>query len=214
MKHPIAKPKLRGWIHQESFFVALGACVLLIVESKNAVSLLAGLIFTFGLLFNFGVSALYHRIDWQPNIRALLRRLDHSAIFVLIAGTFTPVCLLGLSQKSGVAMLTMIWIVAILGIMMSIIWVQAPKWLAGLIYVGMGWSILPSIPELAQSLGHQGVLLLALGGIAYTIGAVFYVAKWPNLKPGIFGYHELFHVMTVLGAGLHFVAVYKLLASS
>ncbi len=205
------KPALRGYFHQEAFFLSLGACILLIAKSTNHTSLVASAIYSFGLLFLFGISAIYHRPHWEPKPRALLKRFDHSAIFILIAATFTPFCLLGLPEKDGNHLLALIWITALIGIAQSIFWVRAPKWFTALFYIGMGWLIYPYSTELKQSLGSTDVVLVITGGLIYTVGAVFYATKRPNIVPGVFGYHELFHLCTILGAGFHFVVIYRLI---
>jgi len=206
------KPKLRGWIHQEAFFLSLGACLVMLTQTKDGTAFVASLVYSFSLLFLFAISAIYHRPHWAPKPRALLKRFDHCAIFILIAGTFTPVCLLGLSKESGEHLLLVVWSAALIGVAQSIFWVKAPKWFNGVLYVFVGWLLLPYSSEVQQSLGLNNVLLLVAGGVAYTVGAVFYVLKKPNFRAGVFGYHELFHVLTVIGAGLHFIVVYRLVA--
>ncbi len=208
---PQNKPLLRGYLHQEAFFVALGACALLIAKSSSSRTLIASIIYSFSLLILFGVSAFYHRPHWSPRPRALLKRLDHSAIFILIAGTFTPICLLALSEADRPRLLLTIWLVALLGIFQSIFWVKAPKWFTALFYVIAGWQVLPYLAELKEVLGFTGILLLATGGVLYTVGALFYALKKPLLFPTIFGYHELFHLLTILGAGFHFAVIYPLI---
>ncbi len=209
---PTQKPLLRGYIHQEAFFVSLGMCTLLVVKSSTSRSLVASLVYSFGLLFLFGVSAFYHRPHWQPGARAWMKRLDHSAIFVLIASTFTPVCLLALGSEDGRKLLLAIWIAAICGIFQSVFWVKAPKWFTALVCVIVGWFAIPYLGALKISLGSLNLILLAAGGVAYTVGALFYALKRPRLKPEIFGYHELFHLLTVVGAGLHFAIIYQLIS--
>lgn len=211
MNQDIGKPLLRGVLHQEAFFISLGACCLLIAKSSNDLSLIASVIYSIGLLLLFGISAIYHRIHWQPQPRAFMKRLDHSAIFILIAGTFTPICMLALPQNSGHQLLTVIWIAAMAGILQSIFWVKAPKYATAIFYVTMGWFALPYVSELKNSLGPTSLSLIISGGIVYTLGAVFYALKKPNLFPGVFGYHELFHFFTIIGAGLHFIVIYQLI---
>lgn len=208
---PATKPILRGYFHQEAFFVALGGCSLLIAKGSTGTAALASSIYSLSLLLLFGISAIYHRPTWQPAQRAILKRLDHSAIFVLIAGTFTPLALLALSENSGFQLLVLIWSVAALGIAQSIFWVKAPKYLTALFYVGMGWLAFPYLGEIKNVLGSGDQLLIIAGGILYTVGALFYAAKKPRLLPEIFGYHELFHVLTILAAILHFLVIYKLI---
>jgi hemolysin III len=205
------KPILRGWIHQEAFFLSLGACILLVAQTKNHTALVGSIIYSFGLLFCFGVSAIYHRPHWEQKPRALLKKFDHCAIFILIAGSATPVCLLGLPKETGDHLLLVIWTAALIGVFQSIFWAKAPKWFTSLFYICVGALVTPYASELKQSLGQSGLLLILSGGIAYIVGAVFYVLKKPNFKPGVFGYHELFHIMTVIGAALHFIAIYRIL---
>lgn len=208
---PLQKPLLRGYLHQEAFFIALGACALLIAKSSQAVTLLAALVYSLGLLLMLGVSTIYHRVHWQPKPRAFMKRLDHSAIFIQIAGTFTPICLLALNESDGIFLLKVIWLAAIAGILQSIFWVKAPKFVTAIFYVVMGWQALPYVSELGKSLGDGKLSLIVGGGIVYTIGSLFYATKRPNIKPNVFGYHELFHLFTIIGAILHFVVVYQLI---
>ena len=210
-KQPLKKPALRGYLHQEAFFVALGACACLLANASTSPALVASLVYSFGLLMLFGISAVYHRPHWDPKPRAFLKRLDHSAIFVQIAGTFTPICILALSPKIGGQLLLVIWVTAFFGILQSIFWVKAPKYLTAIFYVTMGWFVLPYGSELKESLGTANLALIAAGGIVYTIGAVFYALKRPKLVPSVFGYHELFHLFTIIGAGLHFVVIYRMI---
>lgn len=204
------KPLLRGYFHQEAFFVALGACILLIAQSSNPISLISSVVYSFGLLMLLGSSAVYHRPQWAPLARARLKRLDHSAIFFLIAGTFTPVCLLALPADKGQKLLLVVWSFALVGVIQSLFWSNAPKFVTAPFYVILGWLALPYLSELRDSMGLESLILLGLGGVIYTIGAVFYVLKFPKKRATIFGYHELFHVLTVIAATLHFIVVYRL----
>ncbi len=209
---PLAtKPLLRGHIHQGAFFVSLGATAMLIAKSSNQQSFTAAVIYSFSLLLLFGISAVYHRFHWEPPQRALMKRLDHSAIFILIAGTFTPVALLAMPNVIGHKLLWIIWSAAVIGVMQSIFWVKAPAWFSALFYVGIGWIAAPYLGTLKDSVGISGVGLLLAGGIVYTVGAVFYALKKPKLIAHIFGYHELFHLMTIFGAALHFIVIYSLI---
>lgn len=205
------KPFLRGYLHQEAFFTTLGASILLIAKSSTSLSLISSIVFSIGLLLLFGISALYHRPYWKPKARVFLKRLDHSAIFILIASTFTPICLLALPPASGDMLLIIVWIAAVLGILQSIFWVKAPKIVTALLYIIMGWQALPYLKELNQSLGTPQVSLIITGGIIYTIGAIFYAAKKPKLYPTVFGYHELFHFFTIIAAACHFAVIYHLI---
>ena len=167
-------------------------------------------VYSAGLLLMLGISSLYHRVNWNPAARGFMKKLDHSAIFIQIAGTFTPICLFALNEKDGSFLLIVVWSVAIAGILQSVFWVHAPKFLKALLYVGMGWLALPYVSELSTTLGPTKVSLVVSGGIVFTIGSLFYVFKKPNLVPGVFGYHELFHLFTIIGAGLHFIVIYQL----
>ena len=202
------KPLLRGHFHQAAFFTACGACLLLIAKSQTNLSLIAAIIYSFSLIFLLGTSALYHRINWQPQARQMMKRLDHSAIYILIAGTFTPVCLLALGDESGRQLLITIWSIAVLGVIQSIFFVNAPKWLSAILYVVAGYMILPYVGELKDKVN---LTLLIGGGVIYTLGAVTYALKRPNFRPMIFGYHEVFHVLVIVGAAFHFVLVYHLI---
>lgn len=202
------KPLLRGHFHQAAFFTACGACLLLIAKSQTNLSLIAAIIYSFSLIFLLGTSALYHRINWQPQARQMMKRLDHSAIYILIAGTFTPVCLLALGDESGRQLLITIWSIAVLGVIQSLFFVNAPKWLSAILYVVAGYMILPYVGELKDKVN---LTLLIGGGVIYTLGAVTYALKRPNFRPMIFGYHEVFHVLVIVGAAFHFVLVYHLI---
>lgn len=212
MTKPLEKPRLRGYLHQEAFFVALGACALLVAKTSTQKMLLATVIYSIGLLLMLGISTLYHRVHWQPKPRAFMKRLDHCAIFIQIAATFTPICLFGLNEKDGSFLLIVIWSVAIAGILQSIFWVKAPKYVTALFYVMMGWLALPYVSELYASLGIVKISLIVAGGIVFTIGSLFYATKSPKIIPHIFGYHELFHFFTIIGAALHFIVIYQLIS--
>ena len=211
----MTKPLLRGVLHQEAFFVALGACILLMVKaaaSSNPKAFMASGIYSLGLLMVFGISAVYHRPHWEPKPRALLKRLDHSAIFMLVAGTVTPLCFLALPADSGRHLFHVIWFVAALGIFQSIFWVRAPKWFTSIFYVGMGLLASPYLQEVKSAVGPINLALLEAGGVVYTIGAVFYAMKRPKLVAHIFGYHELFHLLTIVAGALHFAVIYQLVS--
>lgn len=201
------KPLLRGHFHQAAFFIALGACLMLVFRAQHPQAIFASILYSFSLIFLLGTSALYHRIHWEPVGRQRMKRLDHSAIYILIAGTFTPICLLALGVESGRNLLMTIWAVAILGVIQSLFFVNAPKWLSAILYIVAGYLILPYLVELESKVN---VPLLIAGGLAYTVGAICYALKKPNFNPRIFGYHEVFHLLVVLGAALHFILIYPL----
>lgn len=212
MDNKPVKPKLRGYLHKEGFFIALGACIMLLVRASDSPThLFIGLIvYSLGLLSLFGVSACYHRIHWEPKPRAIMKRLDHSAIFIMIAGTATPIILVALPDGISQKFMMLIWGVGIAGVLQAVFWVKAPKALAAVFYVVMGWLVVPYLPELKAGLGETQLNLLIAGGVVYTIGAIFYARKKPNLIPGVFGSHELFHLFTLIGAAFHFAVIYKL----
>ncbi len=210
---PLIKPSLRGYLHQEAFFIALGACSVLIALSTNEMARIASITYSVGLLMLFGISAVYHRPHWEPKARSIMKRFDQSAIFIQIAGTFTPLCLLVLPQNEGKHLLMVIWSGAFLGILQSVFWVNAPRWLTAIFYVLLGWLIFPYVSELKESLGNNNISLIIAGGLFYTIGAIFYALKKPKLNPAVFGYHELFHLFTIIAAGFHFIVIYQVIHS-
>jgi hemolysin III len=156
------------------------------------------------LLALFTISALYHRPTWSPQARLFWRRLDHSAIFLLIAGTYTPFCLL-LGGRDGSLLLGVIWTGAAMGVVQAVVWPKAPKPLVAVIYVLLGWVIVPVLPALRQALGLPAIGLLAAGGVAYSVGAVVYAVRRPDPFPRVFGYHEVFHALVIVAAVLHFL---------
>jgi len=207
-----SKPLLRGHSHQAAFFVALGACLVLLNQTKSPRAFVSLIVYTLGLAGLFGISALYHRPHWEAIPRSWMRRLDHAAIYLLIAGTVTPICLLGFRADEGFVLLKTVWAAASIGILQSLFWVKAPKWLNAILYVAVGWIAVPFFPELLRVLGHSGVGLIAAGGVAYTLGAAVYALRRPDPWPRVFGYHEIFHALVVVGAFLHFLVVYRLLS--
>ena len=209
----VEKPLLRGHFHQAMFFISLGACLLLIFQSNNKLEYISTIIYTLGVLTMFGVSTLYHRITWNPEARYLMKRLDHAGIYIMIAGTFTPICLLALSDSSGRNLLIAIWSVAIAGIVQSIFFVNLPKMVSALIYLAAGYMITPYASELIPSIGMNNLVLLICGGLAYSVGAICYGLKRPTLWPKVFGYHEVFHIMVNIGAMLHFIVIYSVLGA-
>lgn len=201
------KPRLRGVLHQFAAVVALGAGAVLISMAPSLRAAAASAIFAVSLVALFTVSATYHRINWSVRARAWMRRADHASIFVLIAGTYTPFALMGLPRATGNSLLLAIWGGALLGVLLSLFWVRAPKVLTAAVAVGVGWTMVPYLGEARRSLTTAEMALLVTGGIAYTVGAVAYAARRPNPRPGVFGYHEVFHALTIVGAVLHFTAV-------
>jgi len=204
------KPRLRGSSHQAAFFLALGACLVLLSQTADARSFSAILIYTIGVCGLFGISAIYHRPHWDPIPRARLRRLDHAAIYLLIAGTFTPIGILGYGDERGLSMVKSLWCVAAVGILLTIFWVRSPKWLNALLYVGVSWIGLSFFSPTGTTLAQSDIALILAGGISYTVGAVIYALRRPNPWPLVFGYHEIFHALVILGAFFHFIVVFGL----
>ena len=202
------KPRLRGVFHQWAFFVALVAGVVLVIAAPDGRATFAATIYATSVVAMFGASALYHRIDWRSlGARRWMRRLDHSMIFVLIAGTYTPFALLVLHGGLARAVLIAVWGGALLGIALKMFWPDTPKWLTAAVYVALGWVAVIAFPQLAGELGVTGMALVAGGGILYTAGAVVYALRRPDPAPAVFGYHEIFHVLVIAAAALQFVAV-------
>jgi hemolysin III len=205
-----AKPTLRGVLHERAAFVAAGAGAVLVSISTTLRAAVGSGVFALSLISLFTVSAAYHRITWQPVQRAWMRRADHASIFILIAGSYTPIALLALPPALGTRLSWIVWGGATLGVVQSLFWVHAPKVVTALLAVAVGWSIVLYFREVMQAVPTGILLLIALGGVAYTVGAIAYALKRPNLVPGVFGYHELFHALTLVGAGLHFAGVLQL----
>lgn len=203
----ISKPLLRGRFHEAAAFVSLGACLMLLGKATTSLSLWALGIYSLSLMSLLTISALYHRINWQPQARALMRRLDHAAIFGLIGGTMTPIFLLALPEEVGRGPLLLIWVVISLGILQTVFWIKAPKWLASTIYVAVGWIPVLYFNQIGQALGPSGSAMILAGGFVYTVGAIIYALKKPNPWPHIFGYHEIFHICVVIAAIFHFWAI-------
>ncbi len=202
------KPKLRGVSHEWAFFLSLGFGVALIVLAKTPKATLAVGIYAVSLSALFGTSALYHRVNWsRPRARQWMRRLDHSMIFFLIAGTYTPFALLVLSGPLADAILAVVWIGAIAGAIVEMIWIDHPKWVGALIYLALGWVAVAAFPELWSEMGVAGTMLVAVGGLLYTAGAVVYATQRPNPSPAVFGYHEVFHLFVIAAAIAHFSAI-------
>lgn len=207
------KPLLRGVLHSYGAVAALAAGLVLASYAPTARAAAAVAVFIASLVTLFTVSAVYHRVHWSPPARAWMRRADHSSIFVLIAGTYTPIALLGLPPETGNRILIAIWSGALIGVAMSLFWISAPKALVAIVAVAVGWTLVPYMGEVRQAYGDTVLALIITGGIAYSAGAIVYAAKRPALWPGHFGYHELFHALTLVGAVCHFVVVRLILGA-
>jgi hemolysin III len=202
------KPRLRGVSHEWAFFISLGLGVALIAAADSPRATLAMAIYAVSLSALLGTSALYHRVNWRrPRVRQWMRRLDHSMIFLLIAGTYTPFALLVLDGAMADTILAAVWIGAIAGSVVEMIWINHPKWVAALIYMSLGWVAIIAFPQMWDAMGLAGMLLIAAGGLLYTAGAVVYATQRPNPNPAVFGYHEIFHLFVIAAAAFHFAAV-------
>lgn len=200
------KPTWRGWIHAGTFPVTIAAGIVLIVLADGAPAKWSSAVFVLTSLLLFGNSALYHRFDWKPRTKVILKRIDHANIFLLIAGTYTPLAVLALPPQKGVLLLTLVWAGTLIGIGFRVFWINAPRWLYVPLYVALGWGALMYIVDLLDANVAMMVLVL-VGGLLYTIGAVIYGFKRPNPVPGVFGFHEIFHTLTVLAFICHWTAV-------
>jgi hemolysin III len=203
---------MRGVIHYWSFLISVATGATLISLAAATVSgkaALATSIYGVTVLGLFGVSALYHRRWWHSlRVRAWMKRLDHSMIFLFIAGTYTPFMLLSMPPKTGYVVLGIVWGGAILGVGLKLLWPHAPRWLGTPIYIALGWVAVFILPDLLHHAGVAALVLLLVGGLFYTIGAIFYATRWPDPWPRVFGHHEFFHAATVLAALCHYIAIW------
>ena len=203
-----AKPRLRGVFHEYAFPVAVVAGIALVIAAPTGKAKIAAGIYAFSLAALLGASALYHRVNWsRPSRRLWARRLDHSMIFLLIAGTVTPFALLVLHGAFASAILIAVWAGAAVGLVVELIWVEAPKWVSALVYVCVGWIGVVAFPAIAIDAGVGAALLIATGGVLYTTGAVIYARERPDPNPAVFGYHEIFHVLVLGAIVAHFAAI-------
>ena len=202
------KPRLRGVSHEYAFFVSLVLGTALIVIARGAEARLAVGIYAVSLSALFGVSALYHVHDWKrPSARRWMRRLDHTMIFFLIAGTVTPFALLVLEPPLSTALLIAVWAGALAGTIVELLWVDHPKWVAAIVYIGVGMIGAVGFPAIVAEAGILAGVLIAAGGALYATGAIVYAAGRPDPRPAVFGYHEIFHMLVIAAAATHFAAV-------
>jgi hemolysin III len=200
------KPRLRGVFHEAGFYLAVALGVPLVATAEPGRARTAAIVFAGCVAGCFGASALYHRPTWQPRARSWLARLDHAGVYLLIAGTYTPVCLLVMSGRWREIMLTIVWSGAGAAILFKLFWVRSPKWLAALIALSLGWVAAAASSQLLK-LQTPGLLLLVVGGLLYSAGAVVYARRRPDPKPHVFGYHELFHLLTLAAAACQYAAI-------
>jgi hemolysin III len=204
---PAVRPRLRGVLHQAGFVIAVVLAPLLIVGADGGRRRLAAAVFAVSVAACFGASALYHRVTWTPSVRLWMRRVDHAGVYLLIAGTYTPVSLLALRGAWSTVVLTIVWVGAAAAIVLKFVWVAAPKWLATAIGLALGWVAVVALPQLIALLNPAAVILLVVGGLAYTAGAIVYARRRPDPAPTVFGYHELFHALTIVGVACQYAAI-------
>jgi hemolysin III len=203
----LKRPLLRGVFHQIGFAVSLVVGTLLIVGADGTRRHVAAAVFAGAVAACFGTSALYHRITWTPRLRPWMRRVDHAGVYLLIAGTYTPICLIVLEGSWRLTFLVIVWTCAVAAAIFKFVWVDAPKWLAAVLGITLGWAGVALLPQMASRLNPAAVALLGVGGLIYTAGAVVYARRRPDPVPAVFGYHELFHVLTLIAVSCQYVAI-------
>jgi hemolysin III len=201
-----ARPTLRGVLHAVAFAASCVVGVLFVAAAPSS-RVLPAAVFAVSASVMLGTSALYHRVAWRPRARSWMRRADHAGIFLLIAGTYTPVALIGLDGAWRTTILAVVWSGAAAATISKLCWVQAPKWLAAIAGIALGWAGVAALPQLARHEGLTPVVLLAAGGLAYTAGAIVYARRKPDPAPLVFGYHEVFHALTIVALAVQYVAV-------
>jgi hemolysin III len=204
----LTKPRLRGVSHQWAFFVSVALGAALVVVAPSGQPRLAAAIYALSVAALFGTSALYHRITWASlGARRWMRRLDHSMIFCLIAGTYTPFALLVLEGDLATVILIVVWAGALAGVLMKLVWIDAPKALVAVTYIMLGWVAVAAFPTMIERLGVTASTLVAVGGLLYTLGALVYAFQRPDPAPSVFGYHEVFHALVILAAALQYAVI-------
>lgn len=207
----LGKPRMRGWIHTWAVGIAAIAAIVLVAKAATISATAGWSTAVYGLTVCglFGISAVYHRVTWPtPRARIRMKRADHSMIFLFIAGSYTPFALLGLPGRTGQTLLIVVWAGALAGVALKLLWPTAPRWVGVPLYLLLGWAIVPVAGQLNSQIGIAPLILLLVGGLFYSGGAILYATKWPNPWPTVFGHHEFFHAATVLAALTHYVAVW------
>jgi hemolysin III len=204
---PLIKPRLRGVLHQGASVVSIIVAPLLLVSADASRARFAAAVFALSVVGCFGVSALYHRVTWTPPVRRWMRRADHAGVYLLIAGTYTPVALLVLEGTWRNVILTVVWTGAAAAIVLEFVWLDAPKWVAAAIGLALGWIAVVALPQLVDRLEASALTLLIAGGLLYSLGAIVYARRSPDPLPRTFGYHEVFHALTIAAAACQYVAI-------
>jgi hemolysin III len=207
-RHGNPKPRMRGWIHRGAFYASVPAVLLLVALAPDARARVACAIYGLSLAGLFGTSSMYHLGNWTDAQRAWWRRADHSMIFVLIAGTYTPFCLLVLHGTAATVELTVVWAGALAGVAVKL-WRVDLHVVSGFMYIGLGWVAIVSFPAIARSLDLPGTILLVVGGLIYSLGALVLATHWPGKAATTYGYHEVWHSMTVLAAACHYLVILR-----
>jgi hemolysin III len=208
----LAKPLLRGVLHQAAFVLALAVAPFVIHAADGTRARVSVGVFAASVAACFGASALYHRVTWTPRVRPWMRRIDHAGVYLLIAGTYTPVALIALDGAWRPAILATVWTGAAAAIVLKFVWVDAPKWLAAAIGIALGWVAVIALPQLASHVAPAAVVLLVIGGLTYTAGAIVYARRRPDPVPAVFGYHELFHALTIVAVSCQYTAIALIVA--
>jgi hemolysin III len=203
----LAKPLLRGWLHLVCFFLAIPAGVLVVVGAESARARWGAVVYAIGLVALFGVSGSYHRGRWSTAMRTTMQRLDHATIFVMIAASYTPLCLMALRGWLAPALLAVAWVGATVGVVLAFTPGPRSRIARGTLYIALGWVSVAATPQLIDRLSAHQLLLIGIGGVLYTVGAIFLATKWPDPFPRVFGYHEVWHVLVVAAVVCHFVAI-------
>jgi hemolysin III len=207
-------PSLRGVSHEIAAFVSpvLGAALIVVAHTPTA--RWAALVYTLGITAMYTTSACYHRGHWTPPVKKRLRRLDHSMILVGIAATYTPIAVVGLDTRSAKILLGIVWPLAVAGIVVQMLWLHAPRWLSAGLYVVIGWVALAFLPVLWNQLGVITCALLVCGGVVYSLGAVVYATRRPDPAPAVFGFHEVFHLLTVVAGLFFYIAIARVIVTA
>jgi hemolysin III len=207
------KPRLRGVSHQVAAIAFPFFGLALVVIADGAAAKWSVFVYTAGLTSMYAASATYHRGHWTEPVRLRLRRLDHAMIVVAIASTYTPIAVIGLSHHSATVLLSVVWSLAVVGVVLQLLWLHAPRWLVALLYIGLGWTAIAFAPTLWRDLGALTFSLLLAGGIVYSLGAVVYSTRRPDPVPEVFGYHEIFHALVITAGFLFYVAIARVVVA-
>lgn len=203
----LVKPLLRGWLHLVCFFLALPAAVVVVALATSGRGRVGAAVYAVGLVALFGVSGSYHRGRWTDAKRRFMRQLDHGTIFVMIAGSYTPLCLLVLRGWVAATMLVIAWTGAAAGFVLSFTDSRRTRVARGTLYMVLGWASVLAAPQLVRHLSVAELVLIAIGGLLFTVGAIFLATRWPDPFPRVFGYHEVWHVLVVAAVACHFAAI-------